>query len=191
MARKANLVAVLAMVVLVFATAVSAVTIDWVIVGDPGNAPDDTGRGRVDYVYRIGKYEVTNSQYCEFLNSVAASDTYGLYNPEMASGYGGTGGITRSGTPGSYTYSARAGHANMPVNYVSYYDSLRFVNWLANGQISGSQDSSTTEDGAYTFTGATSASGRKPGAEVFLTSEDGWQKAAFYKGGSKNDRYLI
>ncbi len=168
---------------------IAEVTIETVPVGDPGNAPDDTGRGRVDYVYRRAKYEVTNRQYTEFLNSIATTDTYGLYNPEMASGYGGTGGITRSGSLGSYAYSARAGRANMPVNYVSYYDTLRFVNWLANGQISGSQDSSTTEDGAYTFTGATSVSERKVGAKVFLTSEDEWHKAAFYKGGSTSAGY--
>ena len=79
------------------------VIIDWVTVGDLGNTPDDTGRGGVDYVYKIAKYEVTNSQYTEFLNSVADTDTYGLYNTEMASGYAGTGGITRSGLSGSYT----------------------------------------------------------------------------------------
>ncbi len=165
------------------------VTIDWVTVVDSGNTPDDTGRGGVDYVYKIAKYEVTNSQYTEFLNSIADTDTYGLYNTEMASGYAGTGGITRSGLSGSYTYSARAGRENMPVNYVSYYDSLRFTNWLNNGQTSGLQDSSTTEDGAYTFTGATSVSGRKAGAKVFLTNENEWHKAAFYKGGSTNAGY--
>lgn len=141
------------------------------------------------YVYKIAKYEVTNSQYAEFLNAVAAIDTFGLYNTEMASGYADTGGITRSGSPGSYTYSARAGRGNMPVNYVSYYDSLRFANWLNNGQTTGPQDSLTTEDGAYTFTGAASVSGRNAGAEVFLTSEDEWHKAAFYKGGSTNAGY--
>jgi len=158
-------------------------------VGDLANTPDDTGRGSVDYVYKIAKYEVTNGQYTEFLNSVADTDTYGLYNTEMASGYAGTGGITRSGSPGSYTYSARAGYENFPVNYVSYYDSLRFANWLNNGQTSGSQDSSTTEDGAYTFMGATTVSGRNLGAKVFLPNENEWHKAAFYKGGSTNAGY--
>ena len=63
------------------------VEIDWVTVGDPGNA-DDThgaGYGGVDYVYWIGKYEVTNAQYAEFLNAVAATDTYALYNTAMGS----------------------------------------------------------------------------------------------------------
>jgi len=59
----------------------AVVEMEWVTVGDAGNAADDTGYGAVDYVYRIGKYEVTNSQYCEFLNAVAdVCDLYGLYN---------------------------------------------------------------------------------------------------------------
>ena len=32
----------------------------------------------------IGKYDVTVGQYTAFLNAVAATDTYGLYNPSMA-----------------------------------------------------------------------------------------------------------
>jgi formylglycine-generating enzyme required for sulfatase activity len=64
-----------------------AVTIDWVTVGLPGNMADEqTGFGAVDYTYRISKYEVTNAQYVEFLNAVAASDPNGLYNSEMATG---------------------------------------------------------------------------------------------------------
>jgi len=51
-----------------------AVTIETVVVGDPGNAPDvdylsDGGRGAVAYTYEIGKYQVTNSEYTEFLNA--------------------------------------------------------------------------------------------------------------------------
>jgi hypothetical protein len=73
-----------------FSTATSGVTIDWVTVGNPGNAPDaevmldgTTGYGSVDHAYRIGKYEVTAGQYTEFLNAVAASDPNGLYNKDM------------------------------------------------------------------------------------------------------------
>jgi hypothetical protein len=42
-----------------------AVTIDWVTVGNPGNANDSLtpAFGAVDYAYRIGKYEVTIQQY--------------------------------------------------------------------------------------------------------------------------------
>jgi formylglycine-generating enzyme required for sulfatase activity len=96
----------------------------------------------------------------------------------------GVGGITRSGSSGSYTYSAIAGREDMPVNYVSFYDSLRFANWLHNGQPSGAQDSATTEDGAYTFSDAISVGARNAGATIFLTSEDEWYKAAYYDAGS-------
>ena len=156
----------------------SAVTIDWVTVGDPGNVADTTGYGSVPYTYLIGKYEVTNAQYAEFLNAVAATDTNGLYNTYMGNSsptHLGFGGITRSGGWGNYTYSAIAGRESMPVNYVTVYDSLRFANWLHNGQGSGD-----TEDGAYTFSGATSVGSRNAGATIFLTSEDEWYKAAYY-----------
>ncbi len=67
-----------------------------VSVGDAGNASDAvTGFGKVNYAYRIGINEVTRAEYAAFLNAVAATDTHGLYNPNM--------GITRSGSPGGWT----------------------------------------------------------------------------------------
>ena len=49
------------------------------------------------------------------------------------------------------------------MNYVSFYDALRFANWLHNGQPSGPQDSTTTEDGAYTFSGIWTVGERNAG----------------------------
>ena len=40
------------------------------------------------------------------------------------------GGITQTGTSGSYTYSVKANMGNKPVNFVSWFDSARFANWL-------------------------------------------------------------
>jgi formylglycine-generating enzyme required for sulfatase activity len=91
------------------------------------------------------------------------------------------GGITRSGVSGSYTYAAKVGFEAKPVLYVSFYDALRFANWLNNGQGSGD-----TETGAYTITltGITNNTiVRNPGALTFLTSENEWFKAAFYSPG--------
>lgn len=68
----------------------ATVTIDTVAVGNSGNAGDASaiaylaGIGAVDYDYEIGRFEVSNLQYVEFLNAVAsAEDTYGLYNDGM------------------------------------------------------------------------------------------------------------
>ena len=47
----------------------------------------------------MGKNDVTVGQYCQFLNAVAATDTYGLYNATWED-YS-TVGIAQSGSPGS------------------------------------------------------------------------------------------
>ena len=104
------------LVALLIAIPTHAVTFDWVTVGDPGNPSDTevmsdgtTGYGSVGYVYRISKHEVTNAQYAEFLNAVAKTDTYALYDSRMGNPNpvdGGYGGITRSGISGGLTYSA-------------------------------------------------------------------------------------
>ena len=63
------------------------ITYEMVTVGDPGNANDTggSGIGAVAYTYQIGKYDVTIGQYAAFLNAVAATDTYSLYNSSMGS----------------------------------------------------------------------------------------------------------
>lgn len=169
------------------AQAPPAVTFDWVTVGDPGNACDPVGSGNcfgaVGYTYRIATHEVTNAQYAAFLNAKAGSDALALYNTDMAT----LGGITRSGTPGSYTYSAVPGRENMPVNNVSFFDALRFANWLHNGQGDGN-----TETGAYTLLGGTPTPSnpmveRNAAARFFLPTDPEWYKAAYYD--AQLDRY--
>jgi len=174
------------------------VSIEMVTVGNPGNDPDGTGYGRVDYAYNIGKYEVTAGQYTAFLNAVAKTDAYGLYNGHVWShNYGCK--IQRSGTAGNYTYSVASDYADRPANYLSWGDAARFMNWLHNGQPTGAQDASTTEDGAYDLSGthpyynpdggyndydalnaALIAVTRKAGARYWIPTENEWYKAAYY-----------
>jgi formylglycine-generating enzyme required for sulfatase activity len=172
----------------------NAVTIDLVTIANPNNVQDFTPAGlfgRVTSTYRIGRTEVTNAQYVEFLNAKAAADPLGLYNTSM--GVFSDGGITRTGADGSYVYAVKntaigalpSGadytYADKAVNYISFYDALRFANWMNNGQGSGS-----TETGAYTLTGNTpvptnaNTITRNVGAIWFLPSEDQWYKAAYY-----------
>ena len=155
-------------------SATATVTIDWVTVGNAGNAADTTGYGAVSYNYQIGKYEVTNAQYAEFLNAKAATDSYNLYNATYMASYG----ITRSGGSGSYTYAVASGMENRPVVYVSWFDAARFSNWMANGQGNGD-----TETGSYTLNGATSGIiTANVGATIYIPTEDDWYKAAYYNG---------
>lgn len=144
-------------------------------VGDAGNASDPaTGYGAVSNVFQIGVNEVTRSEYAEFLNAVAATDTHGLYNANM--------GIARTGSAGSYHYTATNGTRS--VAWVSWYDALRYVNWLHNGQPTGALAAAQTETGAYTFTDTTNVSSRNSQARVFLPNENEWYKAAYYQGGA-------
>ncbi|MEQ9461039.1 MAG: SUMF1/EgtB/PvdO family nonheme iron enzyme [Phycisphaeraceae bacterium] len=170
------------------------ITMDWSTVGNAGNAADPTtGFGAVSYEYRIGTYEVTNAQYAAFLNSAAASDPNGLYSTNIVSN--DRGGITRTGSDGSYAYSVRENMGDKPVNYVSWYDAARMSNWMTNGQPSGGAG---TETGVYTFTGVTSISAitrdlSNP-SQVFIPTEDEWYKAAYHQplaqGGDTDDYWL-
>jgi ELWxxDGT repeat protein len=152
------------------------VTVNIVPIGDPGNAPDVTGFGAVAGKIRTAIVEVTVKQYVSFLNAVADTDTYGLF--------GAIPGIQRAGSPGSYVYGAVAGQEDRPVTFVSFYDALRFINWLENDQPEGPQGPATTEDGAYTITPAGIAANsivRNPLAHFALPTEDEWYKAAYYR----------
>lgn len=180
--------------------AVATVEIEWVTVGDPGNAPHNvtmvdgtTGYGTVDYTFRIGKYEVTNAQYAEFLNAVAKSDPKQLYSTSMSTLI--QGGITRLGANGNYVYSVKPNMDDKPVNLLTWFSAARFCNWLHNGQPVGPQGPATTEDGAYTFGvpnpnathldhDAEILSARNPGALYFIPTEHEFHKAAFYEPGA-------
>jgi formylglycine-generating enzyme required for sulfatase activity len=176
-----------ALACLPFGSIASAEAIQWVTVGDPGNTADTdpSGYGAVATSFQIMKYEFTNQLYTDFLNSVAATDTYSLYNADMGSN--DRGGIAQSGSSGGYTYAVRTNMGDKPVNYVNWFDAARVSNWLMNGATS----SSSTETGAYTLNGATSgnAPAVNPGATFYIPTEDQWYKAAYYQGGGTNAGY--
>lgn len=155
---------------------------------DINNAADTSGFGSVSYIYNVSKYEITNTEYVEFLNAIAATDSYVLYDTRMSSD--ARGGITRSGTSGNYSYSTKINMGNKPVNYVSWFSAARYANWLHNNKLSGPQNNSTTEDGAYTLNGASSGIFTKNvNALYWIPSEDEWYKAAYYKSGTNNAGY--
>lgn len=70
------------------------------------------------------------------------------------------------------------------MTYVSFWDAVRFVNWLHNGQGDGD-----TETGAYTLTPDAielNTVTRNPGALAFVPSESEWYKAAYYDAASSS-----
>lgn len=169
--------------------------LEFVPVGNPGNAGELSGLGAggqganricgaVNYSYQMGKFEITAGQYTAFLNAVAATDTYGLYNSKMSdTGFYLGCHIVRSGSAGSYTYTVASDWANRPVNLVSWDSAARFCNWLTNGQPTGGQNLSTTEDGSYYLNGKSSWTtniSRKSNALYVIPNEDEWYKAAYY-----------
>ena len=166
--------------------AVAPVNFNWANVGDVGNSADPrimtdgtTGYGSVPYMYAISKSDVTNAQYVAFLNAVdpTGSNLLGLYTANMSHSNGGvafTGGIdlTSNSVTGS-KYTAKVGEENQPVVYVSWNAAARFINWLTNGQGSGS-----TESGTYDMQQAVPV--RSANAVYALPTENEWYKAAYY-----------
>ena len=153
-----------------FGTGGNAFTMDFVYVGDAGNADDTAGQpnpaGRVSYNYAIGKYEVRQS----FINK---------YNSEF-------------GTSNSLEISLLTGATGVgddkPAAGVSWNEAARFVNWLNTSQ---------GYTAAYKFTGSgvndnidlwvSGDAGydaanpfRNSLAKFVLPSVDEWYKAAYY-----------
>ncbi len=148
---------------------VQGIYIDFVTIGNPGN-PSDTrpeakplGCGAVEYVYRIGKYEISNAQWYDFVSAAGAP----------------------TGNP-SYAYDEDAYWAgtNVPTNYVSWYEAAQFCNYLTSGDKS---------KGAYQFSGNNSNAGDFEGIDrdsavstygivYVIPTQDEWYKAAYYTG---------
>ncbi len=163
------------------------VAMDFVTVGDPGNAAGTNGFGAVGYEYDFGKYNVTSAQYAAFLNAVASDGNYGLWergswasHPSDSMATLGTGPhIQRSGDEGNYMYSVTPGFENRPVNIVSKLDAIRFANWMTTGDI---------DSGVYTYMGSAAdpvfavdrTFATLTGYAFALPNDDEWYKAGYY-----------
>jgi formylglycine-generating enzyme len=118
------------------------------------------------------KYEVTNAQYAEFLNTVdaAGANPNGIYDVNM--GIDVRGGISfTAGNAAGSKYGVKTNMGDKPVNYVSFSDSMRFANWIHNGQGAGS-----TESGAYDMAVSASTVVHSVSANVWIPTENEWYK---------------
>ena len=188
MKTKNTLITAAAMFATLGLHAAPSINIDTVLVGNANNVADTRTStqggtpniGAVSYDYYIGTTGVTAGQYATFLNAVATNDnSLGLYNANMYSNANGCGIQQLGNATDGYTYVASKGD-NMPVNFVSVYDAMRFCNWVTSGN---------TEVGIYMFNGQVNdislvvrndAAWQAGG--VAIASLDEWYKAAFYNG---------
>jgi formylglycine-generating enzyme required for sulfatase activity len=129
----------------------TTITMDFVTIGDAGNAADTTGDpnpcGTVAYSYRIGMYEVSVAQWTP-VNAAA--------------------GI---GNAGTWTGS-------QPVASISWYDAARFCNWLTTG--STASGVYTLSGNSVTSIMDHQSAAATYGTAYFIPTENEWYKAAYY-----------
>lgn len=162
---------------------------DFVTVGNLGNKAASNGKGIVAYNFQISKFEITNSEYCAFLNCVATEhDPYELFSPLMQEHF--FGGITRTEEEGHYKYTVKPKYERTPVIGVTWMSAIRYCNWLhynsaniANGKPLSEYIKQTEGDekhGAYNTKKVPEA--RNKGARYWLPNENEWLKAAYFNG---------
>ena len=150
----------------------------YALIGDPSNEADEDhyGMGRfgaVGYSFEMLRRQVTWGQYVEFLNAVARSgDLHGrLYDTDMP--------IRQTTQAGVRTFAIADDKANWAATHTSWFDALRYCNWLHNGKPIGPMRDGTTEDGAYRLADGDEIR-RQPGAKFAVPTHHEWHKAAYY-----------
>jgi len=147
-----------------FGTGGNEFTIDFVSIGNAGNAADTTSYGAVPYQYRVGTYEITQNA------------------------------ITKATASGMSNVTAGAWSGNQPAANISWYEAAAFVNWLNtstgkqaayNLTFSGSW-SMTLWSSEQAWTAGGTNLYRNKDAFYFLPSENEWYKAAYYNPGGTN-----
>jgi hypothetical protein len=142
-----------------FGTSGNEFTIDFVNIGNTGNAADTTGYGAVPYEYRVGTYEITQ-------DAITNATASGMVNV----------------TAGPWTGS-------QPAANISWYEAAAFVNWLntSTGKTAAydlAWDGSAWSMNLWSSGQAWTAGGtnlyRHKDAFYFLPSENEWYKAAYY-----------
>jgi len=173
---------------LLLANPASAATIDWVPVGNAGNAADTPSSncwggascGSVAYDYWISKYEVTKCPVRGLLKREGGLRRVGPSTTRAWAATRPSAAFTRSGVSGSYSYTAKVGFENKPVTYVSFYDSLALLELAeTTGRGVATRRRARTRCSAGRPRRATGTTvTRNGGASIFLTSENEWYKAA-------------
>ena len=147
-----------------FGTSGNEFTIDFVDIGNAGNAADTTTYGAVPYEYRMGKNEISQLQ------------------------------ITKATQIGMAHVSAGAWTGSQPAADITWYEAAAFVNFLNtnsgrtaayNLTFSGSWSMAVWSSEQAWTAGGTNLY-RNKDAFYFLPSENEWYKAAYYNAAGTN-----
>jgi formylglycine-generating enzyme required for sulfatase activity len=176
--------------------------IDFVTITAPGNAAwagngsaqdQAVGRGSVGYEYRIGKFEVTTSQWAEFMNAAFDRPQSEWISHLLPPGQWGAAGTTPN-TPGGRRWFVPAGNEMRGVGGIDWRMAAIYCNWLHNNKsldrsafLSGAYDVSTfayVQSGPFTV--FTDQRTRSAGARYFIPTWDEWLKAAHYDPNKTN-----
>jgi len=156
-----------------FGTGANAFTMDFVTIGNPGNAADTTGNpnpaGSVAYAYNLGKYEVSRDQ----IDKANAAGSLGITMYDMSS-FEGNG-------------------ANKPATVLNWYGAAKYVNWL-NTSTGGTAAYKFDSIGNFQLWSAGDAGYnannmfRNSLAKYVIASRDEWYKGAYgNRDGTWND----
>ena len=147
-----------------FGSGANQFTMDFVTIGNPGNAADTTGlpnpAGSVAYTYNLGKYEVSR----DMIDKANAAGNLGITLMDMSS-WGGNG-------------------VNRPATGLTWNEAAKFVNWLNTNQgfqaaykfdASGNFQLWSSTDAGYNANNMF----RNSLAKYVIASTDEWYKAAY------------
>ncbi|HYF15220.1 MAG TPA: SUMF1/EgtB/PvdO family nonheme iron enzyme [Phycisphaerales bacterium] len=171
--------------------------IDFVTVGDVNN-PAWTGggfytdnRGSVGYEFRIGRVEVTTSQWAEFMNAALDRPANDRLPHVFAPVLWSVQPVTPN-NPGGQRFAVPAGNEMLPVGGVDWRTCAIYTNWLHNNKsfehsafLSGAYDVSTFGylNGGSLFTDQIT---RSPGARYWIPSLDEAMKASHWDPNKQN-----
>ena len=139
--------------------------VDFVNIGNAGNAADTTTYGAVPYEYRASIYEISQDA------------------------------ITKATASGMSNVTAGAWTGNQPAANISWYEAAAFVNFLNTNSAKTAAYDLTFSGGSWSMAlwsseQAWTAGGtnlyRNKNAFYFLPSENEWYKAAYYNAGGTN-----
>jgi len=164
--------------IVTFGTGANQFQMEFVTIGNPGNAADTTGKptpaGAVGYTYDIGKFEVSRDMITKYNAEFGTSNKLIIPLGRLSSGYN---------------------KPNKPATGVSWNNAARFINWLNTSTggfaaykftTGGVNDNIALWTAADTLDYDSANPLRSKRATYVLPSMNEWYKAAYYNPSDSN-----